>query len=329
MARAAPRGSIVPPVLSVFGVTRFSTTIKAAASPPRPAAGGRKRPSSPARIRTGIAASMEPSSDARELPPGPLSLSARQLVVQPLVLQPPSLRRLTLARSLPRVSRPLSTASRTAILQSLYPPAHRAHSRLAYIARLEPTPGHTSESTYATHSAARFARSITATASSGIRRRQEDRCAASCRSVCRLLLTPSPTSADGAGQAGCARTARGNPSDDAEALSGRRRACPQRARRRGGNRKSRSPSARRMALQRRLRPARRDVSGSHARGRRFETRRAHHTEALHCVASSRCGRPVDLSSTRLERGLRPNFGTKLAVLRGHQRTISVAGSPSV
>jgi len=58
-----------------------------------------------------------------------------------------------------------------------------------------------------------------------------------------------------------------------------RGACPQRAHRRGGNRGSRPSRRRRTALQRRLRSAQALVSASHARGRRFETRRAHLTEA--------------------------------------------------
>ena len=89
------------------------------------------------------------------------------VVVQPLVLEPLGRRRLTLARALPGVSRPLSAAPRPAVLQSLHPPAHRAHSRLAQLARNEPTlgarpvnPGRSADSNPGTQKARRSGPSI-------------------------------------------------------------------------------------------------------------------------------------------------------------------------
>src|SRR3954451_15873373 len=56
---------------------------------------------------------------------------------------------------------------------------------------------------------------------------------------------------------------------------------------------------------------------SHARGRRFETRRAHASKGPHLRVFLRSERDVPLASKRRERLYRPNYGPKFNELSGN------------
>jgi hypothetical protein len=127
--------------------------------------------------------------------------SARQLVVEPLVLQPSGLGLLTLTSSLPRLTGPLTSTLGTAVSQSLRPLRDRAHAHL--VARLGRTYAQTHGRVNRRHPDRRSAGTghhglQLAPPSAGVKRTAPQLAALGPNG---LVLTPA------AGQAGCARTA--------------------------------------------------------------------------------------------------------------------------